>query len=370
MAQTAASALFSKYRVELHCHLDGSIRCSTLYDLARKQGSFYGKKPYEEFIEDVTYTGVGNLPKFLEVFGRFLPWLVGDQEAVERIAYELCEDKAKDGVAYIETRYCPHLFANDNIVALKQTGGDVSPRDVVTWVNEGLLRGSQEFGIVAKSILCCHRGYPEWSRDIVELCKEFHNDTVVGIDLCGDERIPPCKNDIDAFLEAERCGIHRTVHAGESGPVANVVQAIDVLKAERIGHGYRVLDDARLYERIKEKRIHLEVCPMSSYHLSTAGTEDFSKHPAAKFAADNVNFSLNTDDDSVFQTTLTKQFDVAFNKIGVNEAQLIRTTFNAARSAFLPDDKKQHLLRHLKIAHGIEKPTVHNRQHWYNSSWL
>ncbi|XP_077994887.1 adenosine deaminase-like [Glandiceps talaboti] len=352
----------SNFRVELHCHLDGSIRCSTLYDLAKKKGSIYGKKPFEDFIKDVTYTGVGNLTKFLEVFGRFLPWFVGDKEAVERIAYELCEDKAKDGVAYIEARYCPHLFANDNIVALKQTGGDVSPRDVVTWVNEGLRRGSKDFGIVAKSILCCYRGFPDWSRDIVDLCKAFHNDTVVGIDLCGDElNIPVCQQDIDAFLEAERCGIHRTVHAGESGPASNVTEALDVLKAERIGHGYRVLDDAKLYERIKENRIHLEVCPMSSYHLSTAGTEDFSKHPAVRFAADNVNFSLNTDDDSVFQTTLTKQFDVAFNKMGLDEAQLTKITFNAARSAFLPDDKKQHLLRHLKAAHGVENPTVQRR---------
>ncbi|XP_077994457.1 adenosine deaminase-like [Glandiceps talaboti] len=349
MTQTRDTMNTFKNQVELHCHLDGSIRCSTLYDLAKKRDSFYGKKPFEDFIKDVTYTGIGNLTKCLEVFGRFLPWLVGDQEAVERIAYELCEDKAKDGVAYIEARYCPHLFANDNIVALKQTGGDVSPRDVVTWVNEGLRRGSKEFGIVAKSILCCYRGFQDWSQDIVELCKEFHNDTVVGIDLCGDEKIPPCKQDIDAFLEAERCGIHRTVHAGESGPASNVVEALDVLKAERIGHGYRVLDDTKLYERIKEKRIHLEVCLTSSYHTGTIGTDDFSKHPAVKFAADNVNFSLNTDDDSVFQTTLTKEFDVAFNKMGLDEAQLSTITSNAARSVFLSADEKQHLLRQLKI---------------------
>ncbi|XP_077990723.1 adenosine deaminase-like [Glandiceps talaboti] len=366
MAATGVALSSSKFRVELHCHLDGSVRCSTLYDLAKKNDSPEAKKPYEEFMKDVTYLGIGNLQKFLKVFDVFTPWIVGDKEAIERIAYELCEDKAKNGVTYIEARYSPHLLANDNIVELGRTGGDVSPRDVVMYVNEGLRKGSKDFGITVKSILCCMRGFPGWSHDVVELCKEFHNDTVVAIDLAGDEDICPSKEDIDAFLEAESCGIHRTVHAGESGPAANVKEALDVMKAERIGHGYHVLSDEKLYQRVIDERIHLEVCPMSSYHLGTAGTTDFKKHPAVRFAADNVNFSLNTDDDSVFQTTITNEYNVAFNKMGLSEAELSKITFNAARSAFLPDDKKQQLLQHLKVAFGvIPKPDDANGQPWY-----
>nr|XP_006814765.1 PREDICTED: adenosine deaminase-like [Saccoglossus kowalevskii] len=341
-----AASSVTKFRVELHCHLDGSIRVSSLYELAKKRGSPYGQKPFEEFKNDVTYTEIGNLTKFLKTFKIFIPWIVGDREFIKRMAYELCEDKANQGVAYIEMRYCPHFFASAKVAELKRVDGDLTPHGVVQCVNEGLKEGCKDFGITAKSILCCMRGFSAWSPQIIELCKEFHNDTVVGIDLAGDEDLPLTD-------EAVRCGIHRTVHAGESGPSAHVKTAIDVMKAERIGHGYHVLEDEKLYERVLEDQIHFEVCPMSSYYLSSAGTENFRKHPAVRFAKDNLNFSFNTDDESIFETSLPNEFNVGYNKMGLSEAVLTKLVFNAARSSFLPENEKLDLIRHLQGVYGM-----------------
>lgn len=155
---------------------------------------------------------------------------------------------------------------------------------------------------------------------------EFANDGVVGIDLAGDEPVwqgPAMEGHVIAYEEAKRLNIHRTVHAGEGGPAANVKIALDTLHAERIGHGYHVIQDAELYQRIVKEKIHLEVCPTSSI-LTGAVKPCFKTHPLRRFVEDGVNFSINSDDPLVCQTRVDLEQGVAFDKIGLSPAELTR----------------------------------------------
>lgn len=353
-----------KSKVELHVHLDGALRIQTIIELAKKK-----QVPLPSFEEkslrrhvSVSLDKPSSLTGFIGCFETYCPVLIDDLAAIERVAHEFSEDEASCGVLYFEVRYCPHLLCttdnreiNGKVEEVSANSCVVSPRDVVQAVNRGLKRGEKDFGVKARSILCCVRSRPDWSSEILSLCQEFSKDGVVGIDLAGDEslgEIPAMKGHIQAFKEARKLNIHRTVHAGEAAPAASVKEALDVLHAERIGHGYRVIQDEALYKRIIDEKIHLEVCPTSSI-LTGAVKPCFRTHPLRRFAEDGVDFSLNSDDPLVCQTRLDLEQGVAFNDIGLSPAEITRATFNAARASFLPEDEKQELIHQLKIVHGI-----------------
>ena len=114
------------------------------------------------------------------------------------------------------------------------------------------------------------------------------------------------------FEEAKRLGIHRTVHAGEVGPAENVRVALDDLHAERIGHGYRVLDDPEVYRRCLQENVHIEVCPSSSIVTKAvdASVATSNRHPILQFVKDEANFSINTDDPTITFTGLSDEIDL------------------------------------------------------------
>ncbi|XP_068120109.1 adenosine deaminase-like isoform X3 [Hyperolius riggenbachi] len=279
----------------------------------------------------------------------------GDREAVKRIAYEFVETKAKEGVVYVEVRYNPHLFANCKVdpIQWNQERGDLTPEEVVVLVNQGLKEGERDFNIKVKSILCCLRHMPEWSPEIAELCKKYHNDTVVAIDLAGDEGLKSetFPGHLRAYEEAVRCGIHRTVHAGEAGPSSVVKEAIDTLKAERIGHGYHTLEDPALYDRLLKMDMHFEMCPWSSY-ITGACDPDFTKHPLIQLKKDGANFSINNDGSLSLGASLERDYEIAQNDMGFSKEDFMRANINAARSCFLPKGEKKELLELLCKAYG------------------
>ncbi|XP_054029438.1 adenosine deaminase isoform X2 [Dryobates pubescens] len=236
--------------------------------------------------------------------------------------------------------------------------GDLTPDEVVNLVNQGLQDGERDFHIKARSILCCMRHMPSWSPEVVELCKKYQNNSVVAIDLAGDEclKVENSSEHKAAYEEAERCGVHRTVHAGEVGPPARIKEAVYMLKAERIGHGYHVLEDLELYKELLKAKMHFEVCPWSSY-LTGACLPDFRKHPAVQFKKDQANFSINTDDPLIFNSTIDKDYSIVKDYMGFTEEEFKRVNLNAARSSFLPEKEKQELLNTLYEAYGMAPNT-------------
>lgn len=351
---------FSKPKVELHVHLDGAIRIDTILDVAKQRGILLPADTVAALKGLCTVSEPATLTEFLGKFNQYMHVIAGDRKAIKRIAYEFVEAKAKEGVAYVEVRYSPHFLANSGVepIPWDQKEGDVTPDEVVRLVNEGLSEGEKAFKVKARSILCCMRHMPNWSMEVVELCKKYRNDGVVAIDLAGDESMncvayPGHRN---AYEEAVKCGIHRTVHAGEVGPPSVVKEAVDVLKAERIGHGYHTVEDQALYRRLLEDNMHFEICPVSS-KLTGACDPDFTKHPLITFKKDKANYSLNTDDPLIFNSTLDTDYATVQKYMGFTDEDFKRLNINAAQASFLPEKEKKDLLNLLYNAYDMVDST-------------
>ncbi|XP_072323607.1 adenosine deaminase-like [Scyliorhinus torazame] len=356
MAGVASKTLFHQPKVELHCHLDGAIRLQTILHFAKKRKIQIPAKNEDELRSLVTCSKPSTLTEVLSKFSHYMPVIAGDREAIQQIAYELVEDKAKEGIVYLEARYSPHYLANCKVhpIPWGQTEGDVSPDEVVYLVNQGFWRGQHDFGIKVRSILCCIRHQQEWSPEIVELCKKYQNDGVVGIDLAGDEltNAETYPGHMAAYEMAVKYGIHRTVHAGESGPAKVVREALDILKAERIGHGYATITDPELYKEILQKNIHIEACPLSSV-LTGACDPDYTKHSVVTFLKDKANFSLNTDDPLLFNSTIHTDYNIVAEHMNFTELDFKTMNINAASSSFLCPTEKEELLNLLHTAYGM-----------------
>lgn len=183
--------------------------------------------------------------------------------------------------------------------------------------------------------------------DIVNLAEKYKDKDcgVVGMDIAGDELRPLDPRHVAGFERARKLGLRVTVHAAESGPASNVKQAVEEMGAERIGHGYRVLDDPEIYQFAKERKLHFEVSMVTGVtrthpsHLQTCPTSSvftnsnrFEDHALQAFAKDGVSFSLNTDDPGVINCTLTGEYQVAEERIGLTQHQIMRSVSNRALS--------------------------------------
>ena len=181
--------------------------------------------------------------------------------------------------------------------------------------------------------MCCLNGLSQFSQDILDLCQEFKNEGVVGIDIAGDEGAISTQGGSELytdfeksiFVQAKNLGIHRTVHAGEDGPSEIVKVAVEQMHAERIGHGYRVMQDPELYQKCLKNSIHFETCPTSSMLTGSVplATATCLKHPVMQFAQDQANFSINTDDTTVTDSSLNNEYELV-RSWGMNEVHLTR----------------------------------------------
>ncbi|XP_023570609.1 adenosine deaminase [Octodon degus] len=199
----------------------------------------------------------------------------------------------------------------------------------------------------------------KWSLEVVELCKKYRHQTVVAIDLAGDETIKDSSyfpGHVEAYKEALKSGIHRTVHAGEANIAQVVQEAVDVLKTERVGHGYHTLQDAALYDRLRKENMHFEVCPWSSY-LTGAWKAETGEHPVVRFKNDKVNYSINSDDPLIFKSTLDTDYQMVKQDMGFTEEEFKRLNINAAKSSFLPENEKEELLNQLYKAYKMPLPS-------------
>uniref|UniRef100_H0XF12 Adenosine deaminase n=1 Tax=Otolemur garnettii TaxID=30611 RepID=H0XF12_OTOGA len=343
-------------QVELHVHLDGAIRPETILYYGRKRGIALPADTAEELQNIIGMDKPLSLPEFLAKFDYYMPAIAGSREAIKRIAYEFVESKAKEGVVYVEVRYSPHLLANSKVepIPWNQAEGDLTPDEVVALVGQGLKEGERDFGIKVRTILCCMRHQPNWSPEVVELCKKYQQHNVVAIDLAGDETIQGSSlmaGHVQAYEEAVKSGIHRTVHAGEVGSAEVVREAVDILKTERLGHGYHTLENEALYNRLKLENMHFEVCPWSSY--LTGAWKPEMEHAVVRFKNDQANYSLNTDDPLIFKSTLDTDYQMTKQNMGFTEEEFKRVNINAAKSSFLPEDEKRDLLNLLYKAYGM-----------------
>lgn len=290
---------------DLHRHLDGSLRLETTLSLARELDV---KVP-----DPLTFHPGMGITRALERF-RFTLSLLKRPEAIRRVSSELCEDAATDGVTTLEVRFAPQLHAPSPI------------DEAIDAALEGL---SDRAGL----ILCGLYGEPpDLLGELVELGAPRPG--VVGLDLAGaplPEHRYRIEDYADAFLEAGRRGLGRTVHAGEGRPVHEIVIALERLGADRIGHGVTLLDDPRAQELVLDRGVTVEACLTSN--LQTGAVSQLEDHPLPRWLRSGINACLCTDNTLFSMTTSSRELALARKLPGMNEAfvaQAIRCGHQAA----------------------------------------
>ncbi|KAL1469054.1 hypothetical protein MTO96_004787 [Rhipicephalus appendiculatus] len=319
-----------KYKIQLHSHLTAGMRHSTIWELAQQKGLDLGYKSVEDIREKTRPKEGTTLANYLKEIFVFTKVLIGDREAMERVAYEEAVDQAAEGVLYSEMLLCPQLLAYSNTAHRWQGMSEsmVSARDVLDAALRGLRKAELETGAKFRLILSCNRGSPEWAPEILELCQY------------GEEVTDPLI--IDTFQRAASYGVHRTVHAAEAGPPVTVLRAIRELHAERIGHGYRaVAEGGDAYRQALAAGVHFECCPTCSY-LTGSVDRNAAEHPILRLKRDGASFSLSTDCPTVTHTTLEDEYRLAL-KLGLGPEDLLRCNRSAISASFLHDDEKWEL---------------------------
>jgi adenosine deaminase len=321
-------------KVDLHRHLEGSLRLQTLAEIAREHGIDLPSYDIEYLRPFVTVTNdEPDFHRFLEKF-RLLQRFYPSRAAVERIAYEAVADAAEDNIKYLELRFNP----------LAQARVQGFPLDEVTsWICGAVAKAQRDHDVRVNLILSIRRDVGlDVAAEIADLAVAHLRDGVVGLDLTGDEIGYSADRFADVFRRARQQGLNVTVHAGEAGGADNVRQAIEQLGAQRIGHGIRAIENSQVVHLIQERGIVLEVCPTSN--LQTGAVRQFGQHPLMDLLALGLPVTINTDDPSVSDTTLTDEYVVAMLTMGMTLSQIKRAIVIAAGSSFLPEEERKRLV--------------------------
>ena len=319
-------------KAELHCHLDGSVRPSTLLELAREHRVQMPKQTAEELAEFMRVDDAQSLEDYLRRFDVTIS-VMQSEDALERIAYELVEDAAEDGVRYIEVRNAPLLNVVQGLTLVQALEAPL----------RGLRRAESEFDITARFIVCGLRQFPpESSLEMAKLAVEFRNDGVVAFDLAGGEKGNPAARHVEAFRYAREHDMAVTVHAGEGDGADSVRQAVHICGANRIGHGTRLIEDAELTQYVNDRRIALEVCLTSN--VQTRVADSYATHPVREYFDRGLNVTLNTDNRLMSATTLTDEYVFAAEHLDFTVEELASIALNGFESAFLPWEERLMLI--------------------------
>jgi adenosine deaminase len=321
-------------KTDLHVHLDGSLRLTTILELAER-GRIELPAKDQDSLRKAMHLGenCGSLVEYLKAFDVTLR-VMQNAESLTRIAYELAEDAAKENVRYMEVRYAPMLHTRRG---LKLTS-------VVEAVLEGLRAAQERYGIESNVIICGIRNVsPESSLEMAELAVAYKGRGVVGFDLAGAEYDHPAKHHRAAFQLVRDNNINVTIHAGEAYGPESIAQAIHVCGAHRIGHGCRLRENGDLLHYVNDHRIALECCPSSN--VQTGAIRDLASHPLKLYKNLGLRVTINTDNRLVTDTSVSKEMWLCHTHLGLTMRDLKQIIVSGFKSAFLPFHVKQQYLR-------------------------
>jgi len=343
MAAERVTASLNTYRalpkVELHRHLEGSLRLDTMVDIARKHGieipeDVLRLSTMVQIQEEDNLTFQNFLSKFntLRLFYR-------SPDVIHRITREAIEDAAKDNIRYMELRFTPVALSRAERFPL---------HDVIDWVISSSKEASEKSGVIVRLIASVNR---HESTDLAEqvawLAIEHIKDGMVALDLAGNEAEYPSEPFYGIFKEAKQSGLHVTIHAGEWGPAKHVKEAIEMIGAERVGHGVRTLEDQSIVDLAREHRTAMEVCITSNYQSGVVQSLD--THPLMDMLNAGLNVTINTDDPSISRITLSHEYYTACEDLQMPQNTLRQRIVAAAQAGFLTESEKEKLVDQLKL---------------------
>ncbi len=318
--------------LDLHRHLDGSVRLETILDLGRRHGIPLPGDTLETLRPHVVVTTPQpGLIEFLAKF-KWMTAVLADYDACRRVARENVEDAQREGIRYIELRFSPAFMADAH---------NLDPSRVTAAVIEGVREGEAATGVRANltGILTRTYGPVRARRELRALLD--HKNEITALDLAGDEGNWPAELFIEHFKEGREAGWQVTVHAGEAAGAQSIVTAIDRLGATRIGHAVRAVEDPAVMDLLRERRIGIEANLTSNVQTSTV--PGYASHPLKQFLEAGLLATINTDDPGISGIDLPHELDVAAPAAGLDEGQIVQALENAWEIAFLPADERARL---------------------------
>lgn len=330
-------------KAELHCHLDGSIRPETLIEIANLQ-----KMPISQDVKQVAAAmkapqDCENLVEYLQCFDFVAPFLQ-TAEALELAAYDVMEQAFLDGVVYIEIRFAP-TWSQEKGMTVEET---------ILAVAAGISRAEKKYPVHGNILVCGMRQEAqEKIKDVFVRTQNLKAEKVVGIDLAGPELDDSVADLSETFtLVMDQSPLSLTLHAGECGCVENVLDSI-AHGAQRIGHGIAVAADDQAQKVIAKAQVCIEGCPTSN--LQTKAIDSIADYPVREWLQNGVIFCLNTDNRTVSDTTLTKEYHKIVTTFDLSFAEFVALNKNAVQAAFAQADLKKQLLEQMTTAEKAQK---------------
>jgi adenosine deaminase len=324
-------------KVDLHRHLEGSLRLATMLDIARAHGITVpiNTTRLRHLVqvqdgEPLTYQNF--LAKFanLRMFYR-------SPEVILRVTREAVEDAANDNVRYLELRFTPVALSRAERFPLA---------DVIDWVCESAIETAEKYNVMLRLIASVNRNEsPELAEQVAWLSADRIGKGVVGLDLAGNEAEFPLQPFAGIFREAQQSGLRITAHAGEWAGAESVREALKVLDAERIGHGGHILEDGTVVALARERGTTFEVCVTSNYQSGVVPS--LEAHPLMRMMEAGLNITLGTDDPSILQINLSHEYRQACERLGMTIQALKERILAAAQATFLPQAEKYKLYARL-----------------------
>jgi adenosine deaminase len=318
-------------KIDLHRHLEGSIRPRTLAEICKTN-----RVPLPTYDPDAltdllrASKPAENLAGFLKPFS-LIKYAFVNREAIARIAFEAVEDASKDNVHYIELRFSPEYMAFYHQLQIT---------DVLKGIVEGITLAMRRFPITVKLIVSICRDRtpnemgPFWpsSTEVALFAVKYAEHGIVGLDLAGIESGFPPEIFEKPFQIAREAGLGITVHAGEAEGPQNIRSAIENLQATRIGHGVRIVEDEEVVKLVRDKGVTLEVCPTSN--VLTRAVPSLEDHPIRRLYEENIAITINTDDPTLCGVTLSHEYALVTEKFGFTLQDMERISENAKQAAF------------------------------------
>jgi aminodeoxyfutalosine deaminase len=327
-------------KVELHLHLEGSVRPRTLRELARRKSRL--REETESWIAERERLGFRyrHFQDFLEAFKLVSLLLETPQD------YALATTHLIEALAAENVRYAEITLAAGVLLWKKQ------PVDAVfEAVAEAAAEASGRLGVRIAWIMDAVRQFGiEPARQVIKWAARFREHGVVGFGIGGDEGKGPAEMYVDIYREARDRGLHTTAHAGETVGPHSIRAAVELLEAERIGHGITAGEDASVIALLGEREIALEICPTSN--VATGVIARWADHPLPQFLQAGLAVTLNSDDPAMFDTSVQEEFRRAARQFALSDEDILRMTWDAIRVAFLPEDHKARLFEELQTVSG------------------
>jgi aminodeoxyfutalosine deaminase len=312
-------------KVELHVHLEGAIRPSTLLRLARRNGVALPARSVKDLREFYRFRDFSH---FIEVYVTITSCLrTPDDYAL--IAYEFGTDCARQNIRYAEMTFT---------IATNMAATGLSWQAILAGLNSGRDRASREHGLGWRWVFDISRNNPETQDGVVDIALAARDQGVVALGLGGSESDFPPEWYERAFEKAREAGLPRVPHAGETAGPESVWTALRVLHANRIGHGVRSIEDAELVKYLAQRQVPLELCPTSNIRLGVYA--DYANHPLRQLWDSGLMVTVNSDDPPLFGTDLNREYTLLVEQFGFGATELEQISLNALQASFLPEADK------------------------------